>query len=109
MSDTPVRRLDRAGIHAMIDIAIDQAEADLSKAGGFGISMQGANGPNFSCMFVAGNHSRLSPRQIVAKALEFSGVMASFSTHVEHRKGLNNEETRVKMAEKLSPPPPSTN
>lgn len=104
-----VRHLDRAGIHAMIDIAIDQAEADLAEADGHGISLQGANGPHFSCMFVAGEHPAFTPRQIVSKSMEFAAFMTSCASRVEHRKGLTPEETQVEMKKKLTPQPPSPN
>lgn len=105
-----VKTLDRAGLHALLDVVIDEAEKDLGAKGGDGLSLQGAHGPHCSIMFVAGEHSLHIPRQVVLMSIEaFSLFVRIQGQQIHNMRGIPHDAMEKRIADKLKPQPPSPN
>jgi hypothetical protein len=104
------KTLDRAALHALLDVVIDEAEKDLGAADGSGLSLQGAHGPYASIMFVAGEHSEYSPQQVVKMSLKAFDIFCRVQgTRIENRRGVSSNEMQDRMEKNLAPKPPSKN
>lgn len=102
--------IDRATLHALLDVALDRICADL-KDGRGGVVLQHMGGKDVSILVFAGHSCVLPPRAIGHACVEMASQLSEILTDSPTLKtpGLNHEQTMELMREKLTPKPPSPN
>jgi hypothetical protein len=102
--------IDRAALHALLDVALDRICSDLQDGRG-GVVLQHMGGTDVSILIFAGHSCTLPPRVIAHACVELASQLSEILTDSPSVKtpGLSHEQSMQLLREKLEPKPPSEN